>query len=213
MAIVFLIGVILGFILLYNIAKSVSNKADNKRKQRMQKTQKGLLPDWAKTNMQWKCGKKVTAKLYGNIMTISGIGAMDDLQGNINSLDFEATHSWKPWAGYQDNIRKVVIEAGVTHIGRMAFWRCENISSVEISNTVKSIGDGAFVGSFLNFVAIPSSVTSIGADAFGGCPKLNISFSGNLEYIGKYAFSGNVWLREKPEGQIRIDKAKYNNEY
>jgi len=156
----------LGFALLYSITKSTSDKADDKRKQSMQKTQKGLMPEWYKTNKSWKCGNNVIATLYGNTMTISGKGAMDDLQGNINSLNFEATHSWKPWVSNRDDIRKVVVETGVTHIGRMTFCRCENLSSVEISNTVKSIGDGAFLGLNINSVKIPSSVTNIGTDAF-----------------------------------------------
>ena len=68
----------------------------------------------------------------------------------------------------------------VTSIGERAFYRCENLTSVTIGDSVISIGDGAFFRCALTSVTIPDSVTSIGDFAFNSCdasPRSAISLS------------------------------------
>ena len=78
-----------------------------------------------------------------------------------------------PWSEDWDNVKKIVIEDGVTCIGRDAFVSCRYATSVTIPNTVISIGYEAFSGcSGLTSIVIPNSVTSIGAYAFSGCSGL-----------------------------------------
>lgn len=61
----------------------------------------------------------------------------------------------------------------VTGIGKSAFERCYNLTSVTIPNSVTNIGNSAFyVCSGLTSVTIPNSVTSIGEYAFGYCSGL-----------------------------------------
>ena len=58
-------------------------------------------------------------------------------------------------------------------IKNYAFYNCQSIKSVEIGESVTSIGEDAFSGcSGLTEVTIGESVTSIGEDAFSGCDKL-----------------------------------------
>lgn len=67
----------------------------------------------------------------------------------------------------------VIIHEGVTSIGKNAFFRCEELTSVTIPGSVTSIGDGAFfLCTDLTSVTIPESVTYIGKNAFYGCTKL-----------------------------------------
>lgn len=54
----------------------------------------------------------------------------------------------------------------VVAIREVAFSRCKYLSDVAIPNTVISIGDGAFAGSFITSLHIPASVASIGKEAF-----------------------------------------------
>ena len=65
------------------------------------------------------------------------------------------------------------------------------ITSVVIPNTVKSIGEGAFLGNKLTEVTIPSSVTSIGNYAFAGNQLTKIIFPSTPLTIECYAFDNN----------------------
>ncbi len=49
-----------------------------------------------------------------------------------------------PWVKYRDDIKAVVIEEGVTHIGAQCFQFCTNLKSVTIPSSVESIGAAAF---------------------------------------------------------------------
>lgn len=60
----------------------------------------------------------------------------------------------------------------VTSIGDHAFWYCSGLTSIEIPNSVTSIGRGAFALCGLTSVTIPNSVTYIGYVAFYGCRSL-----------------------------------------
>ena len=64
------------------------------------------------------------------------------------------------------------------------------MTSVEIPNSVTSIGGGAFSGCRgLASVVIPNSVTSIGNFAFEGCSGLtSVSIGNSVTSIGQYAF-------------------------
>jgi hypothetical protein len=76
------------------------------------------------------CGTNVTWTLdYDGTLTISGTGDMRDY---VDS-------SYVPWCSKLSSIKNVVIKSGVTSIGRYAFYCC-SMTSVEIPNSVKSIG-------------------------------------------------------------------------
>lgn len=50
-----------------------------------------------------------------------------------------------PWVKYRDDIKAVVIEEGVTHIGAQCFQFCTNLKSVTIPSSVESIGRCRFL--------------------------------------------------------------------
>lgn len=95
---------------------------------------------------------------------------------------------------YLDNrlITDLIIPAGVTNIGRYAFFGCSRITSVTVSNGVTSIGDSAFgVCSGLTSITIPNSVTNIGEYSFRACSGLTeIIIPNGVTGIGEYAFAG-----------------------
>ena len=73
------------------------------------------------------------------------------------------------------SLTSVNIPDSVTSIGIWAFYNCTSLTSVNIGNSVTSIGEYAFKGcASLTSVNIPDSVTSIGEYAFYGCPLLTI---------------------------------------
>lgn len=65
----------------------------------------------------------------------------------------------------------------------------EEVTYMNRTRKVKSIGNYAFMGSFLYSVTIPNSVTSIGSSAFYECSGLtSLTIPESVNEIGKYAF-------------------------
>ena len=96
------------------------------------------------------------------VLTISGSGAMTDYDDSYST----------PF-GRTTDIKRIIIEKGVTSIGTHAFQDCESLMHVAISDSVTSIGEFAFQEcESLTEVEIPSSVKSIGMQAFFVCEKL-----------------------------------------
>ena len=83
------------------------------------------------------------------------------------------------------------IPNSVTSIGNNAFYNCKGLTSIEIPNSVTSIGGSAFSGCrSLTSVTIPNSVTSIGNGAFYGCSGLtSVTIGNSVTSIGYRAFS------------------------
>ena len=94
---------------------------------------------------------------------------------------------------YSPNITSIEFEEGsvCTEIGKYAFIRCYNLTSITLPNSITSIGDYAFSNcTNLVTVNIPDCVTSIGEFAFGQCEQLtSIRIPSNIAYIGPNAFS------------------------
>ena len=91
----------------------------------------------------------------------------------------------------------------ITKIGNKAFYKCCNITSVNIPDTVTEIEDGiydeesgkpscgAFAFSGITSIQLPNSITKIGDVAFCGCRNItSITIPDNVTEIGDYAFSG-----------------------
>lgn len=63
-------------------------------------------------------------------------------------------------------------EYSVTGIGYRAFYWCKDLSSIDISTNVISVGEEAFYYTSLTSINIPANVTSIGKAALGDCYEL-----------------------------------------
>ncbi|MBR2880552.1 MAG: leucine-rich repeat protein, partial [Oscillospiraceae bacterium] len=137
------------------------------------------------------CGDNLTWELDANgVLTISGTGDMTDY--NYNSA-YRA-----PWYNDRAGITSVVIESGVTGIGREAFYKCYALTEITIANSVTNIGGKAFSNcDALTEITIPDSVTSIGAAAFSVCGALTeITIPDSVTIIGASAFSNCSSLTE-----------------
>ena len=154
----------------------------------------------------WTSGD-CTVTISGDVMTVSGTGAMADYEDPYNI----------PWDGNNYDVKTIVIESGVTSIGKNALASCYNLESVSIPASVTSIGEGAFeegglyataltvsfaegstpltIGeSAFNYanlksIDIPNRVTSIGERAFVSCYYLeSVSIPASVTSIGNAAF-------------------------
>lgn len=106
-----------------------------------------------------KIGENVTFSLnhLTGELTVSGAGAW-------GSPAFE----------YEDAVRSVTLENGVTEIGDYAFSGCANLEEVSICSSLNRIGEHSFSGCYrLSTVEIPASVNAIGSGAFDECYSLD----------------------------------------
>ena len=85
------------------------------------------------------CGTNVKWSYADGVLTISGTGAMDDF---YHSYGYDS----RPWSTYVDDITSIIIEEGVTYIGKEAFRFCDNydLTSIILPSTITAIGDYAF---------------------------------------------------------------------
>lgn len=85
-----------------------------------------------------------------------------------------------PWHNVCTQITQVNVTAGVTSIGDHAFYGCSNLATVTLPEGITSIGQEAFYGcEGLTAIRIPSSVQAIGRYAFYEC--INLATVENLE--------------------------------
>ena len=102
---------------------------------------------------------------------------------------------------------------GLTSIEERAFFGSFMLTSVEIPNSVTSIGSHAFCNSGLTSVTIPNSVTSIGSYAFGYSGLTSVTIPNSVTSIGDDAFVGCSGLTsvEIPNSVTSIGEAAFWN--
>ena len=134
------------------------------------------------TNVDNLCGDNATWFFDDNTgtLTISGTG---------NMYDYEISY-YVPWYSFKENIKKVVINDGITSIGRISFYNCTSLTNITIPNSVTSVGESAFAYcKSLTNITIPNSITSIANSLFFGCTSLtNITIPNSITSIDDMAF-------------------------
>lgn len=108
--------------------------------------------------------------------------------------------------GFQDCVSLVSIELPdtLTSIGYNAFMGCTALKEINIPATVTSIGENAFCGcSSLVTVELPEVLTSIGDSAFSYCTSLlSIAMPDSVTHMGSYAFSNCTSLTNVVCGNV-----------
>ena len=158
------------------------------------------------------CGDNLNWFLDENgVLTISGTGAMEEYSVFDNP----------PWFQYREEIKSVLVEDGVTSIGRCAFYgavgyvssgvplyqSCSNMTSVTLPGSLTSIGSHAFADcSALN------SVTSPIWGYFKNCPVNTVTIPEGVTNIADEAFYGVSRLESIiiPEGITSIGRRAFS---
>lgn len=126
-----------------------------------------------------KCGDNLTWTLDNEgTLTISGTGDMTST----------------PWLPYQNNLKKLILNEGITSIIGNAFYDCRGLTgNLVIPGSITSIGEWAFgrCRGLTGNLIIPDSITSIGSSAFSGCSGFtgNLIIPDSVTSIGSGAFS------------------------
>ena len=136
-------------------------------------------------------------------------------------------------------IRSVVVSLGIKKINKCAFYGCRNLKSIDIADSVTSVGERAFEYCFsltdvvlsqkiksinpvifgscreLKKLTLPKAVTSVGIAAFADCKKLEtIYIPGTLTKIGdRGKYDANHAFIDCPALTIHAPAGSYAEQY
>lgn len=120
---------------------------------------------------------------------VTGIGesAFQDNQ-DLETITIGANVAWIGDSAFANTgLTSVEIPDSVYSIGNNAFQN-SSLETITLGENVESIYHDAFANTGLTFVEIPDSVVDIGEYAFQGCPLENVIIGNGVQTIGEGAF-------------------------
>ena len=139
----------------------------------------------AATVASGKCGDSAKWTLdAAGTLTISGTGATYDFFN-----DYNCTAPWYD-AELRLQIKKAVVNKGITYVGTWAFRDCAELTSVSLPAGLEEMGSSVFMDcTSLTSVTIPDGVTFISGDFFRGCTSLkSVTLPDSLRETGGCTF-------------------------
>ena len=134
-------------------------------------------------------------------LTFSGDGEM-----NVYTTDiFGDTYVNPEWSNLKDEVEHVVVNEGVTNIGKHAFMSFSKLKDVKIASTVEKIDVAAFEEcKDLAEITLPEGLKEFGEEAFYGCSSLtSISIPEKVTYLPDYIFQSCKSLKNIDLGNVR----------
>lgn len=136
-------------------------------------------------NAQNNCGTDdheadVTWELNGSQLIFSG--AVE-----IKTYSNENPSAY-PWYNHASNIQTVIIGEGITNIPAWAFAMYENLRSIHLPSTLKTIGWSCLEETNLWNVSLPEGLETIEGYAFMMTPFSTVSIPSTVKEIGERAF-------------------------
>jgi len=131
---------------------------------------------------------KITDEKGDYTLTISGNGAMADYSGSETKNEPE-------WYPYNEKLKHLVLEEGITRIGRSAFSCCESLcGELKLPSSIRVIGQEAFYDciGFGGTLQLPNNIECIEAGAFNRCSGFtgDIVIPDGIEDIREDVFAG-----------------------
>ena len=122
-------------------------------------------------------------------------GVMADYE-YVNTSSILDSYVNAPWWADRMNITQVVINDGVTYIGKLAFNNCR-LTDIVVPNSVTKVGEKAFMTCTASTITIGDGVTDIGDDAFYCLPytpdgtfvKQTVTMGKSVKNVGSTAFA------------------------
>ena len=142
----------------------------------------GTIPVIGSPTDYGQCGESLYWKITGNELRISGTGEM---------FDYDAGNNPAPWAEHRDGINSLVVEEGVTRIGKYALFESPVLTEVKLPQSLRRINRMAFGYCYsLPSLVIPEGVEHIEESIVYRCPGLTrIELPGTIKLI-EGAFAG-----------------------
>lgn len=131
------------------------------------------------------------------ILHITGTGEMPDYNWMLD----------RPWNLCTSNIKKIIIDSGITSISNKAFWGCSSLTEVYLPENLQRIEADAFGGcSNLSIIELPNSIKEIGNKAFYECFSMSlVNIPSEIENIGASAFyRTNIIEAHLPDSLINL---------
>ena len=126
-------------------------------------------------------------------LTISGTGNMGNYSANIDNNVYTTT---APWQGYQNSLKNVDVQSGVTGLGTYAFLGMDKIENVNLPDTLLDIGRSSFNRCYgLQNIAIPESVQTLGEYSLQMTGIESIVVPDSVTTISPLAFGYNSQLK------------------
>ena len=135
----------------------------------------------AETVASGECGENASWTLdESGTLEISGSGA---LFVNIDEKEMLVPDE------YLSSVKTIIVNSGITSIGKMVFSYLENVESISLPDSVTYIEEFAFDGCGAKNIALPSGITSIEQGTFWGCSNLtSLEIPEGVTNISSYAF-------------------------
>ncbi len=109
---------------------------------------------------------------------------------------YQVTNSYGSIRYIPVSLKSITITCG-DNIPAFAFEKLSKVSSVTVPDSVKFVGQNAFLEcAGLDGFKMPSAVTYIDDSAFAGCAKLDVDIPENTTFIGMNAFAGCKSVKE-----------------
>lgn len=153
------------------------------------------------------CGDNLTWVLSSDgTLTISGTGDMYDYNG-------VAPYNISPWY-HNTDIKKLVINNGVSSIGDYALLGCYKISSISLPESLERIGYNALDPcSGLTEIDLPKNLTKLGGYSLASGSFSSIKIPDGISSIELYTFSNckNLQNVDLPDDLTTINEGAFNH--
>lgn len=150
-------------------------------------------------NLKWSLDTET------GILKIEGTGAMNNYHIDYQNPD---NHKAAPWEEYSYYLKTVIVEEGVSTIGKEAFKNCRELENIILPKSVKLIDNSAFEScdNLVDF-SIPDGTLELGDRVFYNCLRIkNITVSMSVSKIGSDTFLGEF-------GQLYVTVDDKNVDY
>lgn len=136
------------------------------------------------------CSQLANIEIPSSVETISTYAFNDSALYKNSASGIVYAGNWVVGCDNTKANGTIAIEEGTVGIANYSFYKCSNISGVEIPDSVKSIGRSAFYQcTNLVSVVLPSGLEEIADYTFYGCSKLALpTLPQTLKTIGRSAF-------------------------